>query len=223
LKKSYTICYNLSTSLYGKLLKNMRYDQIYKNKNVWGVRPNDLLLEIFAKLEPGSEFLDLGCGQGRDSLFMLKNGFKVTAVDRSREGIKKIKEAMAESSLPLAKIKLFCADIAQFKIEKNKYSTINSYNALHFLPKNDALRTLLEIKKSLKKGGYAIISCSFIKRPLAKKTDESHCYISEGQLKKIFADFEMIFYKESIMADKGHAGCPDPHWHDVVKIIARKK
>jgi tellurite methyltransferase len=201
----------------------MRYDQIYKNKNVWGVRPNDLLLEIFAKLEPGSEFLDLGCGQGRDSLFMVKNGFKVTAVDRSKEGIKKINEAMIENCLPLAKIKLFCEDIADFKIEKNKYAAINSYNALHFLAKNDALRVLAEIKKSLKKGGWAIISCSFIKRPLAKKTDDSHCYITEGQVKKIFADFEIIFYKESIIADRGHAGCLDQHWHDVVKIIARKK
>ncbi len=68
----------------------MKYDSIYKHQNVWGEKSNRLLAKVFERLEPGSEFLDLGCSQGRDSLFMLQNGFKVTAVDNSREGIKKI-------------------------------------------------------------------------------------------------------------------------------------
>lgn len=51
----------------------MNYNKIYKNNsNVWGSKPNELLQKIYSQVDAGSEFLDLGCGQGRDSLFMFK-------------------------------------------------------------------------------------------------------------------------------------------------------
>ncbi len=40
---------------------------------------------VWQRLDPGSEFLDLGCGQGRDSMFMAKQGFKVAAVDENNQ------------------------------------------------------------------------------------------------------------------------------------------
>jgi tellurite methyltransferase len=59
----------------------MSYDNIYKfSKDVWGKEPNKLLQMIWQKVKPNSYFLDLGCGQGRDSIFMAKQGFKVVAV-----------------------------------------------------------------------------------------------------------------------------------------------
>jgi 8-oxo-dGTP diphosphatase len=200
----------------------MKYDQIYKHHNVWGEKPNSLLQKVFDRLEPGSEFLDLGCGQGRDALFMLREGFKVTAIDNSREGIKKAKEAIAADELPSPKIDLFCQDIATFKIKPNKYSIINAYNSLHFLAKKDALRMLEQIKKSLKKKGHVVISCFFTKRPLAKKADNKHCFVGAGELKKIFSDFKIIFYEEKTVDDAGHVGCPEPHHHNIVKMIAQK-
>jgi tellurite methyltransferase len=199
----------------------MSYDQIYKHKNVWGDKPNPLLRKVFSQLEPGSEFLDLGCGQGRDALFMLQNGFKVTAIDNSREGIKKILEAMAKNNLPAKKMTLLCQDIANFKIEENKYATINSYNVLHFLTKKDAVWIIGEIKQAVKSGGHVIIACSFIQKPLAE--NNQHCYVGAGELGKAFSDFKIILYEERVTEDKGHAGSPEPHQHNVVKMIARKK
>ncbi|MDD4902397.1 MAG: NUDIX domain-containing protein [Patescibacteria group bacterium] len=203
-------------------MTTIKYDQIYRHHNVWGEKPNPLLQKILEKLEPGSEFLDLGCGQGRDALFMLQKGFKVTAIDNSEEGIKKMREAIAAKKLSLSRIRLFCQNIATFKIEPNKYSTINAYNSLHFLAKPDALRSLVQIKQAVKNGGYAIISCFFIKKPLAKKIDNKHCFIAAGELMKIFSDFEIILYEEKTTDNKGHAGCPEPHRHNVVKMIAQK-
>jgi len=95
----------------------MKYNKIYKNNNnVWGSEPNKLLQRIYNRVNAGSKFLDLGCGQGRDSLFMLKRGFKVTAVDNSQEGIKKIKEAVQTNNLSISNINLLCEDIKTFKI-----------------------------------------------------------------------------------------------------------
>lgn len=45
----------------------------------------DMLDKFIAFLPEGGEVLDLGCGSGRDSLYLIERGFGVTAVDGSRE------------------------------------------------------------------------------------------------------------------------------------------
>lgn len=201
----------------------MNYDQIYKNKNVWGNQPNELLKKIYKRLNAGANFLDLGCGQGRDALFMALKGFKVTAIDRSQEGIKKIKEFIQAKKLSPVNINLFCEDIRNFNIEKNKYNLINAFNSLQFIPKKDALKIIGNIKSSVKNNGYIIISCFTTSDPLYKKrNNHTHCFFKPQELKKIFSDFNIIKYKEEIIKDKGHPGNPEPHTHGVVKMIAQK-
>ncbi len=55
---------------------NMSYNNLYQqDKNVWEQNPNKLLKLIWQKVKPGV-FLDLGSGQGRDALFMARQGFR---------------------------------------------------------------------------------------------------------------------------------------------------
>mgnify|MGYP001820854630 CR=1 FL=1 len=49
---------------------------------VWGVGPNVFVADRLAHLEPGRA-LDLGCGQGRNAIWLAKQGHTVTAVDVS--------------------------------------------------------------------------------------------------------------------------------------------
>ncbi len=199
------------------------YDKIYKNRNVWGDKPNELLLKIYDQAEAGSEFLDLGCGQGRDSLFMLRNGFKVTAVDNSAEGIKKIRRAIRIKNLPKTDIRLYCEDIQKFDITKNKYTIINAYNSLQFLLPKDARKLIYKIKKALKNKGHIIISSFTTADSLYKKKSRCRCFFEPQELKKLFSDFRLVLYREKTVADKGHPGCPGPHQHRIVQVIAQKK
>lgn len=202
----------------------MRYNKIYKKNNVWGKEPNKLLQNVCNYYNKKKlEFLDLGCGQGRDSLFMLQKGFKVTAVDSSREGIKKIKESIQANNLSISDINLLCEDIKTFKIEKNKYTIINAFNSLQFLLKKNALWLIERIKKAVKSKGYIIISGFTTKgSPYKTTTIDSRCFFEPQELKKIFSDFKIIFYDEKVILDKGHPGKPEPHKHNIVEMIAQK-
>lgn len=199
------------------------YNKIYEKDHVWGDKPNELLLKIYNRAPAGSEFLDLGCGQGRDSLFMLRKRFKVTAVDNAREGINKIRESIKIKNLPKADIRLYCEDIQEFDITKNKYTIINAYNSLQFLSPKDARQLICKIKKALKNKGYVIISSFTTADSLYKKKSRCRCFFEPQELKKLFSDFSLVFYREKEVTDKGHPGCPGPHKHSLVQVIARKK
>ncbi|MFA5127227.1 MAG: class I SAM-dependent methyltransferase [Patescibacteria group bacterium] len=201
----------------------MSYNQIYKKRSVWGDEPNILLRQIFEKLTPKDKFLDLGCGQGRDVLFMLAKGFRVTGVDASPESINHIKNLVKINRLSTVNFELVCGDISSYIIKDDMFDIINAYNSLQFLSKKDAFRVLENIKNNIKKNGYIIISGFTIDDPLYKKIgNDKRCFFERGELKKIFSEADIILYNEEIINENGHAGNPEPHIHGITRIIAQK-
>ena len=66
-----------------------RYRQVHKKSLSWASDDNSPIvidtLKKYIKGEP--KILDVGCGEGRDCLFLLKSGYDVQAVDVSEEAI----------------------------------------------------------------------------------------------------------------------------------------
>ena len=68
---------------------------------MFGLAPSDparKAVEIFKK-EGKRKILELGCGQGRDTLFFAQNGFKVYALDYSQTGLETINQKGQELGL----------------------------------------------------------------------------------------------------------------------------
>jgi len=124
---------------------------IYQNsKKESREEPKHLLKMIWEKVKPSSQFLDLGCGDGRDALFMAYKGFNVTALDKSAPNIQKLQKTASENNLN-NQITFIQKDVRVFLIEKNKYSIINVSNLLQFLTKKESLAIVSEAKSKLKK------------------------------------------------------------------------
>ena len=63
--------------------KAAHWDRRYRERGfVWGTEPNRFLVEVAAGLPPGNA-LDLGCGQGRNSVWLAGRGHRVTGIDLS--------------------------------------------------------------------------------------------------------------------------------------------
>lgn len=201
----------------------MNHNQFYqKNKNVWGGNPSQALQAAWKNFKSGNLFLDLGCGQGRDSLFMVKKGFKVTAVDSSEAAIKQLQKIVIQDNL--TNLKAVCCDAARFEIEPNKYDIINSNNLLQFLSKTDALRLIKNIQEKIKPGGFVILSSFTVNDPLYQSADKKKLktYFKPQEMRKLFKGFKIVHYLEDLIPDKGHGNHPQPHQHGVIRIVAQK-
>ena len=76
------------TTANDKLHKNKvaNYDKYYKTEELFGA-PYPELIDFFKGYEPKGKILDLGCGQGRDSIPLARLGYKITGIDNSKVGI----------------------------------------------------------------------------------------------------------------------------------------
>jgi tellurite methyltransferase len=195
-----------------------QYNKLYKqNKNVWGEQPNKLLEMIWQDVDPGSHVLDLGCGQGRDALFLAKKNFKVIAIDSAQSGIDGLNKFITENKLD--NIQAACKNIEDFIIEPDKYSIINAMNIFQFLDKGDSLNMIKNIQASLKLDGFVIIAGFSVDDSSFK---EGKGFFDKNELNELFSNFKIVFYKEITVEDPGHPGYEKPHQHHVVRLIAQK-
>lgn len=92
--------------------------------------------------------LDLGCGLGNDTLYLLEKGHKVLSSDYSNEALSKLK-----NSIPGSKTKL--ADISQpLPFKDNSYKVIIADLCLHYFDNETTIKIMYELKRILKNDGY---------------------------------------------------------------------
>jgi SAM-dependent methyltransferase len=70
------------------------WDEKYRDACVWGVEPNRALVAHCAGLTP-RRVLDIGCGQGRNAVWLALEGHEVTAVDQSPVAIEQTEHLAA--------------------------------------------------------------------------------------------------------------------------------
>ena len=115
------------------------WDERYGSEEyAYGKIPNKFLEENF-KAIPRGKVLSLAEGEGRNAVFLARQGYSVTAVDGSRVGLQKAKKLAEENGVSL---ELVHADLASFDIGNNKWDGIVSI----FCPLPSALRKELHKK-----------------------------------------------------------------------------
>lgn len=104
-------------------MKDM-WDQRYSQQEFfYGTEPNDFLREQSSLFPPASAVLCLAEGEGRNAVFLARQGHRVTAVDISDVGLKKAKSLAERYGVS---IETLCLNLDDYTIEPNRWDGIIS-------------------------------------------------------------------------------------------------
>jgi len=134
------------------------YNKHYEKEAYFG-KPYPGLVDFFKTYPERNIVLDLGCGQGRDALFLGRIGYRVIGVDISDIGIQQLNLAAQKEKL---QVKGLVADIYSFSIT-DEYDMVLLDSIFHFY-KNDIEKEkglFKRIIKEIKPGG---VICNFMQK-----------------------------------------------------------
>jgi len=186
--------------------------QYKKQKCVWGKAPNRYVAEI-PKIIKSGNVLDIGVGEGRNALFLMKNGFKVEGVDISKKAIEKFLKFAKEKKL---KTKGVISDIVDFKFNK-KYSIIISVASIHLFQKDKIIDIIEKMQKNTKRNGVNLITV-FTKKDKGYKKYPNLYFFEKDELKQIYKNWDILI-NENYTKKEIHGG---PHTHNISVLVARK-
>ena len=149
------------------------------------------VLEAMDTVKP-CKALDLGCGQGRNALFLAQHGFDVTAVDQNELSLEILQSIVEQEDLemPVGLYDINSASIGQ------TYDLIVSTVVLMFLQAERIPAIIQNMQEQTSIGGYNLIVC-------AMDTDDYPCSVNfpftfkEGELANYYQDWELIKYNEN--------------------------
>ena len=128
------------------------WDERYNTDDyVYGIKPNDFLRDHMQAI-PKGRVLSLAEGEGRNAVFLAKQGYSVTAVDSSKVGLQKAKR-LAEENQVL--IECIHADLSDFHLGEAQWDGIISI----FCPLPPAIRKMLhqKVMSGLKPNGVFLL------------------------------------------------------------------
>jgi len=165
--------------------------------------------------------LDIGCGEGKDAVFLAKNGYRVTAFDVAENGIEKARELAKHNHV---EVDFFVANMHEYKIDA-EYDIIFSSGVLHYLPLNKRKEFLDELRCHTTQGGIHVVN-AFVRKPFiepAPDMEEAEKKVEpwlSGELAGYYHDW-FFHQNEEIIFDCNSSGVPHVHCMDI--LIAEKK
>lgn len=169
---------------------------------------------IELNVEPGNA-VELGCGAGRDTVYLIRNGWNVLAIDREDVETRIVSKLLVE-------------ELEQFEFFKQRFEDIELENSnlvvanfsLPFCNKNDFKKLWAKINHSILKDGYFVGNFLGDKDEW-KNAKEKMTFLTKDQVMELFRNFEIVEFKE--VEKDGLTGLGKmKHWH-IFNVIAKKK
>jgi len=203
----------------GKKVKEPFWESSYRDSSAASVfgSVSDEIHQLLPKLPTGAEVLDLGCGDGRNAIFLLKQGMSITAVDISTNAITKLKSQAGQHG---NRLKTEILDVRSYRFT-GQFDLIIAHGLLHLLPRSDWTHIMKSMQEYTKPSGFNIVAVfSDVLPPPEDRRPFTLGLFHEGELKRHYIDWNIVLYSSFILEDE-HPG-NIRHRHPVNKIVAQK-
>lgn len=141
-------------------------------------------------MESGKNLIELGCGNGRDSLYFAQNGLNVTGIDASQVAIDNLQKKNS-----LENCVFICDDfVSAESIYQIQYDYCYSRFTLHAINEQQETQVLKKAYEMLKQGGYFFIEARSVhdgKYGMGKEV-EKNAYIFDGHYRRFINLPELV-------------------------------
>lgn len=183
-----------------------QWDAAFMTSQTLNREPNRWLVSAVQDVQPGRA-LDVGVGQGRNAVFLAKQGWAVTGIDIAGEGMRLAREQAAAAGV---KIDTVYASDADYDFGREQWDLV----AFVYMPVRGFPNKVYE---ALRPGGL-IVAEAFGDAGDPARAGQG-VYYGPGEMKRLFesAGFEIVRYEEPTdVADYGLQRVP------LVRLVARK-
>ncbi len=197
---------------------NVFWENEYLNteKFVFG-DPSPEVIDIVPLLPKSAKILDVGCGDGRHSLYLADLGFEVDAFDISQNAIKKIDYLKEKNNLI---INTQVCDVSDFEFTY-EYDLIIIHGVLQYISKNKQSEIIELLKKWTKKTGYHILTVFTDEEPIPIDLQEIMVGVfKKEEIKNYYLDWEIVMFESRKFTDEHENGIK--HCHASNKLVAKK-
>ena len=157
--------------------------------------------------------LDFGCGAGRDTRYLLAQGWSVTAVDREPAAIALLAE------LPQEQLRVVQSSFEDFAYGHEMYDLVSAQFALPFIPKMHFTAVFTRIKQAITPGGM-FTGQFFGIHDEWNTPDTDMTFLTREQIDKLLGDMQIKDITEENRIGTTAIG-GSKRWH-VFHVIAQK-
>ncbi len=194
-------------------LKEVNWEEYYQR--IQGRKPRQLLLDALEKFSAQASLhaIDLGCGDGTESVALLERGWNVLAIDGELSAIKRLIEKVPRES----QVRLQ-TQIAKFEeVALSPVDLIHASLSIPFCEPEHFPALWGKIANAIQPDGRFAGQFFGVRDSWAVNTDMT--FHTEDQVRAMFENFEIESFHE--MDEDGTATSGPKHWH-VFTVIARK-
>jgi tellurite methyltransferase len=181
---------------------------------VFGTAPSDFALEVAQLVRPGDYVLDLGCGEGRDSVFFAARGAVVFGVDPSADGLAKARRLARLRGIRVR----WVHGPATGLLPTGLFDLIFSCGSLHYVSRARRDDLFARLRAMTRPGGHQA-HLVFTDDLVHEEKGEIVEYYRAGELRGAFADWQVLKQADHAIrcAQDGSV-----HGHAVEEIVAAR-
>ena len=213
--------------------KPWKWEIVDKNDKYWNTPAREIyFLSDYWKDKNFKSFLDVGCGFGRNSIYMAKQGFEVSTFDLSHDSVETTKQKAKENNVTIKDIRV--ADMLSMPYKDNSFDCLFAYNVISHTDKVGFNKILNEIKRVLKPNGEAYFTvgskesfwfnnpnCIYVDENTKIRVEDGpengipHFYMGDEDCFNLFNDFLIKDIRNvRVLTEYGNFS---PHYHIWVK------